>query len=141
MGCQDLHSLNFVACTNFLNPNYRGIWSGNVCFLFLSTKNFEFVKPNIKTIYYFSDVVIDPIRTAEDSDSEIDTERIQAPSPRKSSLGPRLSVIPPSRWDHNSWLFEFKFNYSVWYDICIKVHVFYEGHKNRWNLHRQFDIM
>ena len=64
---------------------------------FLSTKNFEFVKPNIKTIYYFSDVVIDPIRTAEDSDSEIDTERIQAPSPRKSSLGPRLSVIPPSR--------------------------------------------
>ena len=51
---------------------------------------------------YFSDVVIDPIRTAEDSDSEIDTERIQAPSPRKSSLGPRLSVIPPSRCDHNS---------------------------------------
>ena len=40
--------------------------------------------------------MIDPIRTAEDSDSEIDTERIQAPSPRKSSLGPRLSVIPPS---------------------------------------------
>ena len=39
--------------------------------------------------------MIDPIRTAEDSDSEIDTDRI-IPSPRKSSLGPRLPVIPPS---------------------------------------------
>ena len=58
-------------------------------------KNVAFEKNLPVTQIIILDVVIDPIRTAEDSDSEVDTDRI-IPSPRKSSLGPRLSVIPPS---------------------------------------------
>ena len=55
----------------------------------------KLVQNCLKWLKLVSDVVIDPIRTAEDSDSEVDPDRI-IPSPRKSSLGPRLPVIPPS---------------------------------------------
>ena len=41
----------------------------------------------------FVDVVIDPVPNPECSSSD---DQILIPSPRKSSLGPRLPVIPPS---------------------------------------------
>ena len=46
----------------------------------------------------FVDVVIDPLPKSvqQSSEDEENVDHILVPSPRKSSLGPRLPVIPPS---------------------------------------------